>query len=145
MEALGRRVTVGDVASKAGVSLAQAEEALNALAADSAGSLEVRPRALLLVQANSLFAQPCSARIHVQVSTAGEVLYTLPNNFKAVIRGRSWILRSQPAFRCHGASAGPVLCTKCIWLTPRLFASGPSATPEGTLCEWHLGLPCWPR
>ena len=42
VEALGRRVTVGDVASRAGVSLAQAEEALNALAADSAGSLEVQ-------------------------------------------------------------------------------------------------------
>lgn len=41
VEALGRRVTVGDVSSGAGVSLSEAEEALNALAADSAGSLEV--------------------------------------------------------------------------------------------------------
>ena len=41
VEALGRRVTVGDVSSRAGVSLSEAEEALNALAADSAGSLEV--------------------------------------------------------------------------------------------------------
>ena len=40
------------------------------------------------------------------MSSAGEVLYTLPNNFKAVIRGRSWLLRSQPAFTAVGNAAG---------------------------------------
>lgn len=40
--ALGYRVTVGDVAARAGVSIAQADEALKALAYDSLGNLEVR-------------------------------------------------------------------------------------------------------
>ena len=42
VESLGGRVTVGDVAAKAGVTINEAEEALNALAADCGGSLEVR-------------------------------------------------------------------------------------------------------
>lgn len=37
----GYRVTVGDVSGSAGVTLSEAEEALQALAADSLGSLEV--------------------------------------------------------------------------------------------------------
>lgn len=40
VESLGGRVTVGDVAAKAGVTVSEAEEALNALAADCGGSLE---------------------------------------------------------------------------------------------------------
>jgi hypothetical protein len=42
--ALGYRVTVGDVAARAGVSIAQADEALKALAYDSLGNLEVSQR-----------------------------------------------------------------------------------------------------
>lgn len=38
----GGRVTIGDVASRAGLQLAQAERALQALAADTGGFLEVR-------------------------------------------------------------------------------------------------------
>jgi hypothetical protein len=38
---LGRRVTAGDVASRAGMKVTQAESALQALAADSGGFLEV--------------------------------------------------------------------------------------------------------
>lgn len=41
VDELGRRVTVGDVASRAGLKLTQAETALQALAADSGGFLEV--------------------------------------------------------------------------------------------------------
>lgn len=41
IDALGRRVTVGDVASKAGLQLSQAQKALQALAADTNGFLEV--------------------------------------------------------------------------------------------------------
>lgn len=37
----GRRVTVGDVASKAGIKLTEAQKALQALAADTNGFLEV--------------------------------------------------------------------------------------------------------
>jgi hypothetical protein len=40
-EALGGKVTVGDVAARAGVSLNDAERTLNALAADTQGVLEV--------------------------------------------------------------------------------------------------------
>ena len=35
----------------------------------------------------------------VQVSEAGDVLYVLPQNFKAIIRGRSWLLRLEPALK----------------------------------------------
>lgn len=41
VEGLGGRVTVGDVAARAGVQISKAEEALNALAADAGGTLEV--------------------------------------------------------------------------------------------------------
>lgn len=41
VEGLGGRVTVGDVAARAGVKINEAEEALNALAADCGGTLEV--------------------------------------------------------------------------------------------------------
>lgn len=41
IEALRYEVTVGDVAARAGISLAEAEEALTALAADSLGTLKV--------------------------------------------------------------------------------------------------------
>ena len=41
VESLNGRVTVGDVAGRAGVSISEAEEALNALAADTQGTLEV--------------------------------------------------------------------------------------------------------
>lgn len=48
VESLGGRVTVGDVAANAGVTVDEAEEALNALASDCGGSLEVCMRAKLL-------------------------------------------------------------------------------------------------
>ena len=41
VESLNGRVTVGDIAGRAGVSISEAEEALNALAADTQGTLEV--------------------------------------------------------------------------------------------------------
>lgn len=41
MEQLGGRVTVGDVAATAGVTISEAEEALNALAADCNASIQV--------------------------------------------------------------------------------------------------------
>ena len=36
---------------------------------------------------------------HAQVSDAGDVLYVLPQNFRAIIRGRSWLLRLEPALK----------------------------------------------
>lgn len=41
VDALGGRVTIGDVSSKAGLKLNEAEKALQALAADAGGFLEV--------------------------------------------------------------------------------------------------------
>ena len=41
MESLGGRVTVGDVSARAGVKVSEAEQALNALAADCLGSIQV--------------------------------------------------------------------------------------------------------
>ena len=41
VESLGGRVTIGDVSSRAGLTLAETERALNALAADSEGTLQV--------------------------------------------------------------------------------------------------------
>lgn len=41
IDSSGRRVTVGDVASKAGLKLNEAQRALQALAADTDGFLEV--------------------------------------------------------------------------------------------------------
>ena len=46
VEGLGGRVTVGDVAARAGVKISEAEEALNALAADAGGTLEVSQQKL---------------------------------------------------------------------------------------------------
>ena len=33
------------------------------------------------------------------MSDAGDVLYVLPQNFRAIIRGRSWLLRLEPALK----------------------------------------------
>lgn len=41
VDSFGGRVTIGDVASKAGLKLGEAERALQALAADTSGFLEV--------------------------------------------------------------------------------------------------------
>lgn len=43
VDACGGRVTIGDVASKAGLKLDEAQKALQALAADTNGFLEVLP------------------------------------------------------------------------------------------------------
>jgi hypothetical protein len=67
----GGRVTVGDVAASAGLTLFQAEEALKALAADSLGAL--------------------------QVSDDGEIVYVFGANFRDVIRNKSLLLRLEPA------------------------------------------------
>ena len=61
------RVTIGDVASRAGLSLFEAENAVKALAADSQATLAV--------------------------SNQGEILYCFPSNFKDTIRSKSVKLR----------------------------------------------------
>ncbi|WVZ75159.1 hypothetical protein U9M48_023243 [Paspalum notatum var. saurae] len=66
----GGRVTIGDVASRAGLQLAQAERALQALAADTEGFLEV--------------------------SEEGEVLYVFPKDYRAKLAGKSFRMRVEP-------------------------------------------------
>ncbi|KAH9315523.1 hypothetical protein KI387_024150, partial [Taxus chinensis] len=70
VDALGRRVTIGDVASKAGLKLNQAETALQALAADSGGFLEV--------------------------SDEGDVLYVFPSDYQVKLAAKSLRLRFKP-------------------------------------------------
>ncbi|KAJ9512766.1 hypothetical protein QJQ45_019060 [Haematococcus lacustris] len=70
VEQLGFRVTPGDVAARAGVKLAQAEEALKALAYDTAAALEV--------------------------SSAGDVVYAFPSGFRNTLRSRSLLLSAAP-------------------------------------------------
>lgn len=72
VEGLGGRVTVGDVAAKAGLKITQAERALKALAADTGGFLEV--------------------------SDDGDVLYCLPKNFRTVLASKSAQLKLEPVF-----------------------------------------------
>eukprot|EP00897_Mesotaenium_endlicherianum_P000429 jgi/Mesen1/10387/ME000081S09773 len=70
VEALGGRVTVGDVAARAGIQVTEAEKALKALASDTGGFLEV--------------------------SDEGDVLYVLPKNFRTNLRNKSWKLKLEP-------------------------------------------------
>ncbi|KAG2434871.1 hypothetical protein HYH02_012071 [Chlamydomonas schloesseri] len=66
IERLGGRVTVGDVAARAGVKLAQADEALKALAYDTAAAL--------------------------QVSAAGDLVYAFAPDFRGRLRNRSFVV-----------------------------------------------------
>ncbi|PNW80988.1 hypothetical protein CHLRE_07g338350v5 [Chlamydomonas reinhardtii] len=66
IERLGGRVTVGDVAARAGVKLAQADEALKALAYDTAAAL--------------------------QVSASGDLVYAFAPDFRSRLRSRSLLV-----------------------------------------------------
>lgn len=69
VERLDYQVTVGDVASQAGLDVNQAERGLLALASEAGG--------------------------HLQVSEAGEIAYRFPKNFRAVMRSKYLRLRLQ--------------------------------------------------
>lgn len=69
VESLDYRVTVGDVAARAGLDLNVAQQGLNALAADT--------------------------QAHLQVSDAGEIAYAFPKNFRAILRNKYWRIRLQ--------------------------------------------------
>ncbi|XP_016499236.1 uncharacterized protein At5g03900, chloroplastic-like isoform X1 [Nicotiana tabacum] len=70
IESLGRRVTVGDVASKAGLQLSEAQIALQALATDTNGFLEV--------------------------SDEGDVLYVFPENSRTNLAAKSLRMKVEP-------------------------------------------------
>ncbi|GAB4360827.1 MAG: hypothetical protein Fur0042_30300 [Cyanophyceae cyanobacterium] len=73
IETLDYRATVGDVAAQAGLDLVTAERGLMALAAATGG--------------------------HLQVSTAGEVIYQLERQFRTRLLQRFWQLRLEAALR----------------------------------------------
>ncbi|XP_025886484.1 uncharacterized protein At5g03900, chloroplastic isoform X2 [Solanum lycopersicum] len=70
IDALGKRVTVGDVASKAGLQLSEAQKALQALAADTNGFLEV--------------------------SDEGDVLYVFPKDYRSNLTAKSFRMKIEP-------------------------------------------------
>ncbi|CAK9179159.1 unnamed protein product [Ilex paraguariensis] len=70
VDACGGRVTIGDVAGKAGLKLNEAQKALQALAADTNGFLEV--------------------------SDEGDVLYVFPKNYRSNLTAKSFKIKIEP-------------------------------------------------
>ncbi|KAI5664748.1 hypothetical protein M9H77_24071 [Catharanthus roseus] len=70
IDSCGRRVTIGDVASRAGLKLNEAQKALQALAADTDGFLEV--------------------------SGDGDVLYVFPNDYRSKLAAKSFRIKIEP-------------------------------------------------
>lgn len=71
VESLDYRVTVGDVAAKAGLNVEVAQQGLLALASETQG--------------------------HMQVSESGEIAYEFPRNFRSILRNKYWQIRLQAA------------------------------------------------
>ncbi|MBD2441526.1 hypothetical protein [Nostoc sp. FACHB-110] len=69
VEQLGYRVTVGDVATQAGLNVAEASQGLLTLAAEAGG--------------------------HLQVAESGDIVYQFPQNFRAVLRNKYFQLQLQ--------------------------------------------------
>ncbi|MDZ8055535.1 MAG: hypothetical protein RMX68_011695 [Aulosira sp. ZfuVER01] len=69
VEQLGYRVTVGDVATQAGLNIAEAGQGLLALASDAGG--------------------------HLQVAESGDIVYLFPQNFRAILQNKYLQLRLQ--------------------------------------------------
>ncbi|GAA6621719.1 hypothetical protein [Scytonema sp. NUACC26] len=69
VEQLGYRVTVGDVATQAGLNVAEASQGLLALASDAGG--------------------------HLQVSETGDLVYLFPKNFRVILRNKYFQLKLQ--------------------------------------------------
>ncbi len=73
VEQLDYRVTVGDVATKAGLNVATVEQGLLAIATDAGG--------------------------HMQVAETGDLVYLFPKNLRGVLRSRSFKLRLQETWQ----------------------------------------------
>jgi hypothetical protein len=73
IEKLNYRVTVGDVAAKAGLELNFAQQGLLALASEAGG--------------------------HLQVAESGDVVYLFPPNFRSILRNKYWQLRWQQTWQ----------------------------------------------
>ncbi|KAM4090318.1 hypothetical protein ACJW30_09G052000 [Castanea mollissima] len=72
VDACGGRVTIGDVASRAGLKLNEAQKALQALASDTNGFLEV--------------------------SDEGDVLYVFPKDYRTKLAAKSFRIKVEPLF-----------------------------------------------
>ncbi|CAA3016772.1 uncharacterized protein At5g03900, chloroplastic isoform X1 [Olea europaea subsp. europaea] len=72
IDSFGGRVTIGDVASKAGLKLNEAQKALQAVAADTNGFLEV--------------------------SDEGDVLYVFPKDYRSKLAAKSFKIKIEPLF-----------------------------------------------
>ncbi|XP_052170668.1 uncharacterized protein At5g03900, chloroplastic [Diospyros lotus] len=70
VDVCGRRVTIGDVASKAGLKVNEAQKALQALAADTDGFLEV--------------------------SDEGDILYVFPKDYRSKLAAKSFRMKIEP-------------------------------------------------
>ncbi|GLT89994.1 hypothetical protein SLE2022_079480 [Rubroshorea leprosula] len=79
VDTCGWRVTIGDVASKAGLNLYEAQRALQALAADTDGFLEV--------------------------SDEGDVLYVFPKDYRAKLASKSFRIKVEPLVEKTKAAA----------------------------------------
>uniref|UniRef100_A0A1D1YWY0 Uncharacterized protein At5g03900, chloroplastic n=2 Tax=Anthurium amnicola TaxID=1678845 RepID=A0A1D1YWY0_9ARAE len=79
VDSLGGRVTIGDVASGAGLKLDESERALQALAADTGGFLEV--------------------------SDEGDVLYVFPRDYRSKLTAKSFKMRIEPFLEKSKAAA----------------------------------------
>lgn len=73
VEQLNYRVTVGDVATQAGLNVATVEQGLLAIATDAGG--------------------------HMQVADTGDLVYLFPKNLRGVLRSRSFKLRLQETWQ----------------------------------------------
>lgn len=104
VEQLGYRVTVGDVASQAGMNVQLAEQGLLALASETGG--------------------------HMQVSETGEIAYLFPPNFRAVLQGKYLRLRLQEwwqriwrvLFYCIRISFGIILLLSILLIVLTIIA-----------------------
>ncbi|OAE19449.1 hypothetical protein AXG93_1040s1130 [Marchantia polymorpha subsp. ruderalis] len=96
---LGGRVTNGDVASRAGLKVTQAESALQALAADSDGFLEV--------------------------SDEGDVLYVFPKDYRTRLASKSLRLKVEPVLNKIQLSGLSVrlMRGKAVWTLQELEAA----------------------
>ncbi|XP_015898793.3 uncharacterized protein At5g03900, chloroplastic [Ziziphus jujuba] len=79
VDSFGGRVTIGDVAGRAGLKLNEAQKALQALAADTDGFLEV--------------------------SDEGDVLYVFPKDYRAKLAAKSFRIKLEPIFDKAKATA----------------------------------------
>ncbi|KAD4385040.1 hypothetical protein E3N88_25208 [Mikania micrantha] len=80
LDKCGRRVTVGDVASMAGIKLTEAQKALQAIAADANGFLEV--------------------------SDEGDILYVFPEDYQSKLVSKSLRIKTEPYLEKAKSVAG---------------------------------------